>query len=67
MQTITAGTLPQRHLDGTSNWLSEVGVRLRRAWADRRAAPREIVADRTPRPFVQADIAAFVGVAMRLD
>ncbi len=66
-QIAAAGTLPHNHIDEARNWLSGVGARLRNAWADRRPAPREIVADQMPRPFVQADIAAFVGVVMRRD
>lgn len=68
MRTIAArGAIPHSHPDDISNWLSGVSARLRKAWAARREPPREIVADLTTRDFVQADIAAFVGVAMRQD
>jgi hypothetical protein len=68
MRTIAArGAIPHSHPDDISNWLSGVSARLRTAWAARREAPREIVADVTTRDFVHADIAAFVGVAMRRD
>jgi hypothetical protein len=64
MRTIAArGAIPHSHPDEVSNWLSVVSARLRTAWAARREAPREIVAELTTRDFVQADIAAFAVVA----
>jgi hypothetical protein len=71
MRTMTADrALP--HSNGTeiSHWLTQVGVRLREAsaaWVAHRRESKLLAAGQKPRDFVQADIAAFVGVVMRRD
>jgi hypothetical protein len=68
---MTAGrALPQSHGGEIGRWLTQVGVRLREvtaAWAERRKIARLPDFEPQTRNRVQADIGAFVSVAMRLD
>jgi hypothetical protein len=71
MRTMTADrALPHSHGGEIRHWLTQVGVRLREttaAWAERRRIDRLPDFAPQPRNRVQADIGAFVSVAMRLD
>jgi hypothetical protein len=71
MRTMTAdGALLPSHSGEIRHWLTQVGVRLREAtaaWAERRRIDRLRDFEPQPRNRVQADIGAFVSVAMRLD
>ena len=71
MRTMTADrALPHSHGDEIGRWLTQVGVRLREAtaaWAERRKIARLPDFEPQTRNRVQADIGAFVSVAMRLD
>ena len=71
MRTMTADRALS-HSQGTeiSHWFTQVGVRLREfsaARAERRRVARLPELEPQPRHKVQADIGAFVSVAMRLD
>ena len=71
MRTMTAdGALLPSHSGEIRHWLTQVGVRLREAtaaWAERRRIARLPDFEPQTRNRVQADIGAFVSVAMRLD
>jgi hypothetical protein len=71
MRTMTADrALLHSHSGEIRHWLTQVGVRLREAtaeWAERRRIDRLRDFELQPRNRVQADIGAFVSVAMRLD
>jgi hypothetical protein len=71
MRTITADrALPHSHGDEIAHRVAQIGVRLRdagAAWVAHRKASRLPDVEPQPRNRVQADIGAFVSVAMRLD
>jgi hypothetical protein len=65
MRTIAAGwSLPRRPNRTSGSWLSNMGARVRSAWAARRHATRSAHVSRDP--LVQADAAAFVSAFMRI-
>ena len=71
MRTMTADrALPHSHGGETGRWLTQMGASLSKAgaaWVAHRRESKLLAAAQKPRDFVEADIAAFVGVVMRRD